>query len=232
MSGSFERVRLVTGQLLRQNRILLTLLLLWPCVFSGILLAVDRENVAVEDITAVLQQELFYGLVLVGLGASAALGTEQRARRVGEVLGRAVGRAEYLLALGASVFLPFVGYLLVWMANAGVFATLLHLKAPMLFTTALAELACGLLLCAAGVLFSVLLGQTLAAIANGIVFASLTAAGTHGIGGATRLFTVATGGLTAPMQVMWVGVGEALLVTGALAGMAALLFARKDMKQI
>ena len=232
MTGSVERVRLVTSQLLRQNRILLALLVLWPCAFSGILLAADRKNVAVEDVTAVLQQELFYGLVLTALGASAALGTEQKARRVQQVLGRAVGRSEYLLALGASVFLPFTGYLLVWMGNAGLFAAVLHLHAPMLFSAALVEFGCGLLLCAAGVLFSVLLPQTLAAIANGVVLAALTLAGTHGVGGAAGLFTVATGNLTTPRHALSVGLGEALLAAGALAGLAALLFTCKDLKQL
>ncbi len=229
--ASAARVRLVTFALLRQNRVLVGLLLLWPCVLSGVLVAVDHGRPATEDVAAILQQELFYGLVLVGLGASVGLGTEMRARRVQQVLGRAVGRTEYLLALGTAAFLPFAGYVLVWLLTASAFAGLLHLHAPMLAAAVLAEAASGVLLCAAGLLFSVLLPQTLAAVATGGALTGLLTAARFGWGGVAQLFNAAIGGLSA-VGALWGGVGEALIAAAVLTAFAAVVFAHKDLKPV
>ncbi len=231
LAESLRRIGLVARALLRQNRILIGFLLLWPCLLSAVLFAADRGRPASEDVAAMLQQELFYGLVLVGLGASVALGTEQRARRVQQVLGRAVGRTEYLLALGVSAFLPFAGYMVVWVLTASAFAGLLHLRAPMLLAAVLAEAVSGVLLCAAGLLFSVLLPQTLAAIATGAVLTGLLTAARFGWGGPARLFNAAIGGVPV-LGALWAGVGEALLAALLLAAVAALVFTRKDLKPV
>ncbi len=226
MNGSLLRISLVVRTLLRQNRVLL-LLLLWPFVLSGILLAADHGVPAAEDIAAILQQELFYGLVLVGLGASVALGTEQRAHRTQQVLGRAVGRAEYLLALGVSAYLPFAAYVLVWLVNAAMFAGLLHLHTPMLLPPVVAEFVAGLLLGAAGLLFSVVLPQMLAAVATGVTLAALFAAGTHGLGSVAGLFGVIAG---ASGPVPWAAAGEGVLAAGVVLAAGCLVFARADLK--
>jgi hypothetical protein len=229
MNGSFPRISIVTRTLLRQNRVMIMLLLLWPCVLSGILLAASHGAPATEDVASILEQELFYGLVLVGLGSSVALSTEQRARRMQGVLGRAVGRSEYLLALGASAYLPFAGYVAVWLLNAGAFAGLLRLRTPALMPAVLAEFSAGLLLCVAGLLFSVLLSQLLAAVATGVVLAGLLAGGTRGWGGVARLFAAALGGPTL-LDKLWPGAWQALAASVVLALLAVLLFERKDLK--
>ncbi len=231
LSESLRRIGLVARKLLRQNRILLGFLLLWPCVLPAVLFAVDRGRPASEDVAAVLQQELFYGLVLVGLGASVALGTEQRARRVQQVLGCAVGRAEYLLALGLSAIAPFAGYVLVWALTAGSFAGLLHLRVPSLLAAVLAEAVSGVLLCAAGLLFSVLLPQTLAAIFTGAVLTGLLTAARYGWGGVARLFNAAIGGVST-VGALWAGVGESLILAVVLVAAASAVFARKDLKPV
>ncbi len=229
MIGSFERIRLVTGKLLRQNRFLIALLLLWPCVLSGILLAVDHGHPAIEDVASILHQELLYGLVLVSLAASVALGTELRARRIAQVLGRAVGRWEYLAALGASAFLPFLGYVLVWLLNAGLFAGLLHQHAPTLIPSVVAELAAGLLLCAVGLLSSVLFPQIAAAIVTGLALAALLEAGRQDWGRMGALFNAVSG---SAMPALWAGVGETVLAGLVIAGLAALVFTRKDLRTL
>ena len=229
MKGSLLRVALVAGTLLRQNRLLIVLLLLWPFALSGVLLAVAHGSPAVEDVAAILQQELFYGLVLAALGASAALGNEQRAHRMQQVLGRAVSRAEYLLALGGSAYLPFAGDVLVWLANALALAGLLHRHTPMLLPPFVAELGAGLLLCATGLLCSVLLPRMVATLATALALGTLLAAGMHGFGGVAGLFAIVAGGGGA-MGAPWLDAGQALLFSALLGIVAAVVFERRDLK--
>ncbi len=229
MRGSFPRISLVAGKLMRGNRILLILLLVWPCVLTGIVMASAQGHPAAEDVASILQQELFYGLALVGLGASLALGTEQRAHRTQQVLSRAVNRGEYLLALGLSAYLPFAGYMLVWLLNAAVLSAFLHQHAPALFTVLLAELAGGLLLCGFGLLWSVLLPQMFAAGGTGIVLGLLLVAGSHGFHSVAVLFGIVTGSLQTKLSAtVWGDAGQAAAGFAVLAVAAVLLFTRKD----
>ena len=227
MSGSLERIALVTSKLVGQNRVLLVLFLLWPCALSAIVWFASHGSPVTEDVVAILEQELFYGLVLVGLGASVAFGTEQRARRVQQALGRAVSRWEYLLALGAAAYLPFAAYVLVWFVNAGAFATVLHLRLPLLIPTTIAELLCGLMLCAAGLLASVLMPQMLAGGATGLLLAGCSAAGAANWGGVARLFAIVLGRSS---QLDVLSTAEALGLVSLLLVLAVTAFARKDVK--
>ncbi len=214
---------------MRQNRVLLGLLLLWPCVFSAILLLASHGVPAVDDVAAALEQELFYGLVLAGLGTGMALGTEQRARRTQQILGRAVSRTEYLLSLGASTYLPFLAYVLVWLGNAGFFAGVLHLRTPLLLGSLVAQFSAGLLLCAVGLLCSVLFPQLLAAALTGAVLAGLTGAGIHGSGGLPRLFAVAVG-QAVPAGTLWSAAAASIGTAAAIITAAASVWARKDVR--
>lgn len=228
MNGSLARISIVARTLLRQNRLLISLLLTWPFLLSGILVAADHGSPIAEDVSAILEQELFYGLVLVGLASSVALGIEQRAHRTHQVLGRAVGRGEYLLALGLSAYGPFAGYVLVWLLNAGMFAHLLHLGTPLLLSAVAAELLTGLILGAVGLLFSVLLPQLPATIATGVVLAALVGAGSLGVGGIARLLAVVTGqaggeAFSPVIALESLGVAAAELVA------AVLVFRRRDL---
>ncbi len=228
MTASLLRIALVARKLMRQNRVVLLLMLLWPCVLSAIVLGAFHGAPAKEDVVAILEQELFYGMVLVALGASVALGTERKAHRTQQVLGRAVSRTEFLLALGLSAYLPLAAYLLVWVGNAEAFAFLLHAGLPRLFATLVAGFSAGLLLCAAGLLFSVVLPQLGAAACTGVVLAGLVGAGRAGWGGVAGLLGVVTG-FVLPTAVPWIAVGESTGASLLVVLVAALLFSRKDM---
>ena len=227
--GSLRRIGLVTRVLIRQSRILLALLLVWPCVLSIVLLVATHGAPAPDDVTSILEQELFYGLVLAGIGASSAFGVEQRARRTQQILGRAVSRTEYLLALGAAAYLPFAGYVLVWLANALGFAGLLHFRTPMLLPPLLAEFSAGLLLCAAGLLGSVLLPQLLAAVVTGGVLAGMLAAGLRGWGAIPCVFALAVG-LQTTEKLPWADFGETIAAAILTTAAAALVFERRDVQ--
>ena len=229
MNGGLRRVAVLTRTLLRQNRVLLFLLIVWPCLLSLILWFASSGRPSPEDIRAILQQELFYGLALVGLAASMALGTERRARRVQPVLGWAVGRWEYLLALGAAAYVPFTSYVLVWWTNAGVLARLQHQPASLLWVPALSELPAGLLLCTAGLLASVLLPQIAAATLTGMLLAGCAAAASAGWGGAANVFAAVLG--FAPRLSPWACL-ETFALSAVLLLTACWWFKRADLVQI
>lgn len=171
--ASLKRVWWVTQILMRGNRLLLALLVLWPCALSLILFAVEGGHPAVQDLRAAETQEWFYGVVLVGFASSLALGTEVRAHRVQAVMSRAVGRTEYLAALGGSAFLPFLGYVLMLLLTVSAAAAVLDVQAPALLATAAAELVAGVLAGSLGLLLSVCLPQIAAAIGSGIAVGGL-----------------------------------------------------------
>ncbi len=198
-------------------------------MLSVVLLVSSYGAPAADDVSSILEQELFYGLVLAGLGASSAFGVEQRARRTQQILGRAVSRTEYLLALGAAAYLPFAGYVLVWLANAMTFAGLLHVSTPLLLPPLLAELLPGLPLCAVGLLGSVLMPQLLAAVITGGVLAGLLAAGVRGWGAVPRVFALAVG-LQAAGKTPWAGLAETGVTAALLLAAAALVLGRKDVR--
>ncbi len=226
--STLRRIALVTRTLMRGRSILLAFLMLWPSVLSGILLVAEHGRPAREDVAAILQQELLYGLVLVGLGASVALGTELRAHRVVGVLGRAVGRGEYLAALALSALLPFLGYVAVLALNGAVFASLLGAALPAFGLRIAAELQAGVVTCAAGVMFSVWLPQVAAGVATGLVLAGLAAAGQQGAGGLAALFAAVTGGAfrgSLTVAALWM-----LAATASLLLLAVVLFRRKDVR--
>ncbi len=229
MSARLLRIVLITRTLIRQNRLLFGLMLLWPFAMSAIVYAVSRGTPASEDAAAVLEQELFYGLVLVGLAASVGLGTEQRARRSQQVLSRAVSRAEYLLALAASAYVPFTGYVLVWLLNALFFARLLHLGLPLLLPAVLAEFAAGLLICAVGMLCSVLMPQLLAAVITGVVLAVLLGASVHVPGAVFSLFALIFGMQTSA-QLPLAGAAQVIIVAVAVLALSCFLFSQRDLK--
>ena len=204
MIGRLRRISLVTRVLLRQNRILLGLLLLWPCVLSAVVLIASHGAPAADDVSSILEQELFYGLVFAGLAAGSAFGVEQRARRTQQVLSRAVSRTEYLLSLGAAAYVPFLGYVSIWLGNALAFSWLQHLEMPLLLPTILAELGAGLLLTAIGLLSSVLLPQLAATAMTGGVLAGMLAAGQRGWGAIPRVFALSVG-LQGSERLPWAG---------------------------
>src|SRR5437764_3206988 len=125
-------VLLLAIAFVRQNLWLLIMLLLWPWLFSGVLLF-DGEN-QIGDYAANLQQESFYGILIIGFMATAALNNEQKSRRIIAVLSKAVSRGEYLASFLLGVFLVALGFALsvaiaTWIATVHVNANLSHLPA-------------------------------------------------------------------------------------------------------
>jgi hypothetical protein len=112
--------------ILRQNRWLLILLALWPCAIAIVLL-IPKGRLDVTDIQALMQQEGIYGIALAAFQAGALLRSEQRSRRIIQILACDVSRGTYLIALLIASLLPLVlylggflfsGYLLTDAANA------------------------------------------------------------------------------------------------------------------
>lgn len=225
MSARLRRIGLVTVTLLRQNRLLLILLLLWPAAMLGVLFAVEQSTLAAEDVAAVLSQELYAGLVLVGLGASVALGNEEKARRVTQVLGRAVSRGEYLAALWASAFLPFVAYCTVWLAGWVVCAALVRPALPLAAIGA--EMVAGFLLSTIALLLSVVLPQVGASIGTGIALAAGVYAGSISSSGVAGVFAALTGRLA---TLTATGLGESITAGVMAAAAAVWLVQRRDLR--
>lgn len=229
MNGSTHRIWIILTTLMRQNRLLLIGLVFWPFVLSLILFLASSGRPDTEDALSILHQELFYGLVLVGLGASTALGTEERARRTQQVLGRAASRTEYLLALGLSAYLPFLGYVLAWLLNALALAASLHRLPTGLAALLSCELVVGLLIGAAGLVWAVVLPQLAAAAADGLCLSLLLFAGAHSQSGWLAAFGCLGTGIP-PTQ----GLAPSLALTVAasilLAGIGCVIFDRRDLR--
>jgi hypothetical protein len=228
MKASLRRIRIATATLLRQNRVLILLLLLWPCTLSAILLVSSLGRPSADDAAAILQQALLYGLALVSLGASTALGTEQKARRTEQMLGRALGRGEYLLALGASAYLPFLGYLAIWLLNALVLNVLAGPGVPSIQGPCAAAIVAGFLLCGVGLFFSTWLPQFGALAANGLLLGLTLAAGMRGWGGIWALFG-AVAGEPGSRSVSWSGVVGGVSAGIFLVWAASAIVRRRDL---
>jgi hypothetical protein len=227
MKASLLRIGIATATLLRQNRVLIALLLLWPFALSAILLISSHGQPSVDDAAAILQQELLYGLALVGLGASTALGTEQKARRTEQMLGRALGRAEYLLALGGSAYLPFLGYLAVWLVNVVVFNALVRPGLPSVAGLGAAAIVAGFLLASVGLFFSTWLPQFAALAASGISLGLTLAVGMRGWSGIWALFG-AVAGEPGSRSVRFDGIAEGVSAGILLVWAASASFRRRD----
>jgi hypothetical protein len=98
-------VVLLSGSFVRQNRWLLLAFAAWPFLM-GLFFWSPHHAANREDVIGLLQQEVFYGIAVVGFLASSALYNEKRSRRIVGVLSKNVSRAQYLLGflVGAGVF--------------------------------------------------------------------------------------------------------------------------------
>ena len=170
-------VLLLAGSFIRQNRWLMLAFVGWPFLMSAFEWS-PHHAVNLEDVNAILQQEVFYGLAIADFLASAAIYNEKRSRRIAGVLSKGVSRAQYLLGLiaGSAVFggVYFVAIAASVMWLLGSSSSELHRAAVLMI--------CGIVasgwVAALAVLFSVVLHPILAAaIAGIIVFAPLAMTG-------------------------------------------------------
>src|ERR1700738_3219775 len=98
-------ILLLAQSFIRQNRWLLLAFVLWPFLLGAFVWS-PHHGAARDDVSAIMQQELFYGVAVVAFLASSAIYNEKRSRRIIGVLAKAVSRAQYLLGivLGTACF--------------------------------------------------------------------------------------------------------------------------------
>ena len=169
-------VLLLALAFVRHNLWLLIMLMLWPWLFSGVL-SIQAEN-QINDYAANLQQEAFYGIVIIGFMATAALNNEQKSRRVIAVLSKAISRGQYLGSFLLGVFLvglcfTFSVATATWIATLHIHANLIHLPAFLL-----AVLASVLWIASLSLMFSTFLPPMLTTIFTGVCV-TVTLLGLH-----------------------------------------------------
>jgi hypothetical protein len=218
---NLSKVWQITRRLLYQNRWIYLFLMLWPFGMAAILL-VPSGKVETDDVLSLLHQECLYGLGLVAFTGSALLGNEQRSRRTGSVLSRAVSRRQYFFALISAAWLPLGLYVLSFVVSGSALFAAIDRPAALLFTLALVELALGLWTAAAALLFSTFMPMMLASTASLGLLGLLGLAGYEwpGFAPARLLFTLSQGDLDGAARLLHRPGGFLLIVLGS-----ALLFA-------
>lgn len=98
-------ILLLGASFIRQNRWLMLAFVGWPFLLSAFEWF-PHHAARLEDVSAIMQQEVFYGLAIADFLASAAIYNEKRSRRIVGVLSKSVSRAQYLMGLvaGSTVF--------------------------------------------------------------------------------------------------------------------------------
>src|SRR3954469_2521387 len=116
---------LIAKSFVRQNRWLLAVLVVWPLLWGALDWSPNRR-VTEPDVAELLQQETFYGVVVITFLASSAIYNDKRSRRIVGVLSKGIRRAQYLtgLALGgvsfaALYFVATAALLLLVTGNSG-----------------------------------------------------------------------------------------------------------------
>ena len=217
MNANLAKIWPITRRLLYQNRWVYFFLMLWPFGMAAILL-VPSGRPEPDDVLSLLHQECLYGLGLVAFTGSALLGNEQRSRRTGAILSRAVSRRQYFLALVSAAWLPLALYMTSFLiCGAALFAAIDKPPFP-LFTLALAELALGLWTAAAALFFSTWLPMMLASTASLVLLALVGVAGYKwpSIAPARLLFSLSQGDLEGAARLLHRPSGFLLIVVGAI----------------
>ena len=159
-------VLLLAIAFVRHNLWLLIMLSLWPWLFSGVL-SFEGEN-QISDYASTLQQESFYGILIIGFMATAALNNEQKSRRVIAVLSKAVSRGEYLSSFLGGVFLVGLCFtssvaIATWIATLRIHPNLIQLTVFLL-----AVLLSALWIASLSLMFSTFLSPLLTTLFTGL----------------------------------------------------------------
>jgi hypothetical protein len=216
MKANLTKIWQITRRLLYQNRWVYFFLILWPFGMAAILLVPSSKPEA-DDVLSLLHQECLYGLGLVAFTGSALLGNEQRSRRTGAILSRAVSRRQYFLALVSAAWLPLALYMISFLICGSVLFSAIDRPPVPLFTLALAELALGLWTAAAALFFSTWLLMMLASTASLVLLALIGLAGYKwpSIAPARLLFSLTQGDLEGTAHLLHRPTGFLLIVVGA-----------------
>lgn len=113
-------ILLLARSFTRQNRWLLLAFVLWPFLL-GAFVRVPHHAAGRADVSEIVQQEVFYGVAVVGFLAASAIYNEKRSRRIIGVLAKGVSRAQYLLAFVAGagcfaiVYFAAIGASIFWL---------------------------------------------------------------------------------------------------------------------
>jgi ABC-type transport system involved in multi-copper enzyme maturation permease subunit len=221
---------LIARQLLRQNRWLFLMLMFWPYVMAIILTVGGKPDP--DDVLWMLHQECFAGLALVAVTGSTLLGNEQRSRRIVMVLARSVSRAQYLLALLMTAWLPLVLYGSGFLVSGIGLAVLLHKPFAGVLVMALAQLVLGVWAGSVSIFWSILLPQIPASIVSVACVGLAVYLGELGMIGPGRLllalFETAISGRNAPATIGMDAV-LTLLAGGVWFAAAAWIFSRRDL---
>lgn len=176
----------IAYRLMRQNRVLFLILMLWPYAMAAILL-LPGDGPDPADVLSMLHQECFYGLALVAVTASTQLGNEQRSRRILLVLSRAVSRTEYLLAILLTAWLPLLLYGSGFLVSGVVLARSVQRPVEGVLLMMLLQITVGVLAGAIGIFWSVILPSIMTTIAASASLGLLFLAGQWNVPGPGRL---------------------------------------------
>lgn len=227
-------VLLLAMAFVRHNLWLLIMLLIWPWLFGGVL-SVAGEN-QTSDYAANLQQEAFYGIVIIGFMAAAALNSEQKSRRVIAVLSKAVSRREYLASFLVGVFIVGLSFtfsvaVATWFATLHIHAPLVHL--PAFLTTVLISV---LWIASVSLMFSTflppLLTTILTAVTVGITLLGLRSAtpGWRLLTPTSSMFSaLAANPLDPSWSVSWLSLVSAVIEILIFLAIAAWTFQYRDL---
>jgi ABC-type transport system involved in multi-copper enzyme maturation permease subunit len=189
--------------LLRLNRWLLLLLLLWPYAMAALMLF-GAGRPAPDEVLALLKEECFYGIALVTFTGAYLLGNEQRSRRIITVLARAIPRWQYLLALLLAAWIPLLLYLVGFVLSGSYMLHQSGMPIHKVFDMALLQLVVGLWTGVLSIFFSVFLPSILASLASGGTMAALaylSIAGPGRLVADTANSTVASAHISAPSEI-------------------------------
>jgi hypothetical protein len=212
--------------LLRLNRWLLLLLLLWPYAMAALTLIGER-NPAPDTVLALLKEECLYGIALVAFTGAYLLGNEQRSRRVITVLARAIHRWQYLLALLLAAWLPLVLYTVGFVLSGSVMLHQAHVPMRLVLDMAILQLVVGLWTGTLSILFSVFLPSILASLASGGAMATLAFLSIAGPG---RLLARATNATVETTNLLsFRAIAFTLVLSAVVFAMACAMFARRDL---
>ena len=219
-------VLLLAKSFVRQNRWLLLAFVGFPFLLGAFLWS-PHHSVSQQDIAEIVQQEMFYGILVITFLASSAIYNEKRSRRIIGVLSKDVSRERYLFALllGSACFAVFyfasVGMTILWLS--GVSKTATNTVAALLVRGTVAALWTASL----GLFFSTFLYSFFAgAVATALAFAPLALDGIN-----TFLLPVAEllkGSDRLPQTIPVAAVLSALGEFALILLLAAQVFMRRD----